>query len=195
MEAGYDYLLLRGRLQRRFFNVSGIFVFVFGAMLLATSGAYYGYAAKAHADLDNLNVTLPNTGAKISAGPGSQGSITESLVDHGQEGVSSLSTPVQSEGQSSSQAEAPAVRGTGAGTGGAAAGSPQGSGAPKVTEGGASTDPVEDPLSVRGGLVGQGVAPEGSLQRLPREKPLIAYDRERQSYHTPPVARMKLGVW
>jgi len=60
MEAGYDYLLLRGRLQRRFFNVSGIFVFVFGAILLATSGAYYGYAAKAHADLDSLNVTLPN---------------------------------------------------------------------------------------------------------------------------------------
>ena len=58
MEAGYDYLLIRGRLQRRFFNFSGIFLFVFGAMLLATSGAYYGYATKARADLNSLNVTL-----------------------------------------------------------------------------------------------------------------------------------------
>ena len=87
MEAGYDYLLLRGRLQRRFFNVSGIFVFVFGAILLATSGAYYGYAAKAHADLDSLNVTLPNPNAKTSVGPGSQGSLTESQIDQAQEGV------------------------------------------------------------------------------------------------------------
>ena len=59
MEAGYDYLLLRGRLQRKFFRYSGIIVFVFGALLLATGGAYYGYAAKARADLDNLNVVLP----------------------------------------------------------------------------------------------------------------------------------------
>ena len=61
MEAGYDYLLLRGRLQRRFFNFPGLFLFVIGAILLATSGTYYGYAAKARADLDSLNVTLPET--------------------------------------------------------------------------------------------------------------------------------------
>ncbi len=59
MEAGYDYLLLRGRLQRKFFRYTGIIIFVFGALLLATGGAYYGYAAKARADLDNLIVTLP----------------------------------------------------------------------------------------------------------------------------------------
>jgi len=59
MEAGYDYLLLRGRLQRRLFKYSGIFVFLFGAVLLAASGAYYGYAANARADLDRLNVTVP----------------------------------------------------------------------------------------------------------------------------------------
>ena len=145
MEAGYDYLLLRGRLQRRFFNVSGIFVFVLGAILLATSGAYYGYAAKAHADLDSLNVTLPNLNAKTSVGPGSQGSLTESQIDQAQEGVYPLSTPVQSEGQSSSQAVAPAVQGTG--TGG---GSAEGSEAPKVAVGGASGDPGEDPVSANG---------------------------------------------
>jgi len=59
MEAGYDYLLLRGRLQRKFFRFTGIIIFFFGALLLATGGAYYGYAAKARADLDNLNVALP----------------------------------------------------------------------------------------------------------------------------------------
>ena len=59
MEAGYDYLLLRGRLQRKLFKYTGIIIFVFGALLLATGGAYYGYAAKARADLDELNVALP----------------------------------------------------------------------------------------------------------------------------------------
>ena len=47
MEAGYDYLLLRGRLRRSLFRYAGIFFFVFGAVLLASGGAYYGYAAKA----------------------------------------------------------------------------------------------------------------------------------------------------
>ena len=58
MEAGYDYLLLRGSPRRSIYKISGIFLFILGAMLLATSGAYYGYAAKARADLDNLNVNL-----------------------------------------------------------------------------------------------------------------------------------------
>ena len=62
MEAGYDYLLLRGRLQRKFVKYTGIVVLVFGALLLATGGAYYGYAAKARADLDDLNVSLPGKG-------------------------------------------------------------------------------------------------------------------------------------
>ena len=61
MEAGFDYLLLRGRPQRRFLNFSGIFLFIFGAMMLASSGAYYSYAAQARADLDTLNVTLPGS--------------------------------------------------------------------------------------------------------------------------------------
>ena len=59
MEAGYDYLLLRGQLQHHLFKYVGIIAFVFGAILLASGGAYYGYAAKARADLNELNVTLP----------------------------------------------------------------------------------------------------------------------------------------
>jgi sortase (surface protein transpeptidase) len=59
MEAGYDYLLLRGRLQRHLFGFSGLFLLIFGALLLAGGGAYYIYAAKARADLEQLNVVLP----------------------------------------------------------------------------------------------------------------------------------------
>ena len=54
MEAGYDYLLLRSAPQQSLFKVSGISLFILGIMLLATGGAYYGYAAKAQSDLDNL---------------------------------------------------------------------------------------------------------------------------------------------
>ena len=59
MEAGYDYLLLRGRFQRKFAKFSGVFLLVLGGLLLASGGAYYGYAAKARANLDELNVSLP----------------------------------------------------------------------------------------------------------------------------------------
>jgi len=72
MEAGYDYLLLRGRLQRKLFKYTGIIIFVFGVMLLAAGGTYYGYATKARADLDRLIVTLPGAGTNtIEAWAGS----------------------------------------------------------------------------------------------------------------------------
>jgi LPXTG-site transpeptidase (sortase) family protein len=61
MEAGYDYLLLRGRLQRHLLGFSGLFLLIFGALLLAGGGAYYAHAAKARADLEQLNVALPET--------------------------------------------------------------------------------------------------------------------------------------
>ena len=56
MQAGYDYLLLRSRLQRRLSRYLGIACISFGLLLLAGGGAYYAYAAKAHSDLDDLNV-------------------------------------------------------------------------------------------------------------------------------------------
>ena len=58
MEAGYDYLLLRGRFQRRIARFTGVFLLVFGVLLLASGGAYYGYAAKARSNLDNLQVSV-----------------------------------------------------------------------------------------------------------------------------------------
>ena len=70
MEAGYDYLLLRRPPRRPLLKFSGLFLFILGAMLLATSGAYYGYAAKAKGDLDKLNVTLPGAISQIPASAG-----------------------------------------------------------------------------------------------------------------------------
>ncbi|PKB83586.1 MAG: hypothetical protein BZY88_01765 [SAR202 cluster bacterium Io17-Chloro-G9] len=66
MEAGYDYLLTRGRLQRRFFNLSGLFVILLGAILLASSGAYYAYAAAARGGLHELNA-YGHTGSQPQA--------------------------------------------------------------------------------------------------------------------------------
>ena len=78
MEAGYDYLLLRKHPRRPLLKFPGLFLFILGAMLLATSGAYYGYAAKAGADLDNLNVTLPSV---ISHMPAAAGLSSPGLSD------------------------------------------------------------------------------------------------------------------
>jgi hypothetical protein len=58
MEAGYDYLFFRGRVQRRFARFTGIFLLAFGFLLLASGGAYYGYSAKAKSDLDGLVAVL-----------------------------------------------------------------------------------------------------------------------------------------
>ena len=58
MEAGYDYLLLRGRPQPNWFRSLGVFILLFGAVLLATSGAYFGYATNARADLKDLNAAV-----------------------------------------------------------------------------------------------------------------------------------------
>jgi sortase (surface protein transpeptidase) len=69
MEIGYDYLLMRSRLQQRFFKTSGIFLVVIGAILLAAGIAYFSYAYKANSDLDELNyaVTVPQTTSETMA--------------------------------------------------------------------------------------------------------------------------------
>ena len=59
MEAGYDYLLLRGGFRQQLAKYAGIGLIALGVMLLASGGAYYGYAAVARADLEDLNATAP----------------------------------------------------------------------------------------------------------------------------------------
>ncbi len=69
MEAGYDYLLIRRRLRKRFYNSSGFFVVALGVMLLAASGAYYGYAAVAKGNLPELNASAqPNPATPLDQG-------------------------------------------------------------------------------------------------------------------------------
>jgi len=71
MEAGYDWLLVRGRWQRRPLRVAGFFLLFLGMLLLAGSGGYFGYAGKARADLDKLNVAVSGI-AGVSPGAGSE---------------------------------------------------------------------------------------------------------------------------
>ncbi len=66
MEAGYDYLLLRGRLQRKLFKYVGIIFFVLGALLLTSGGAYYGYAAKARPSTTRLGPAPTRIAASTS---------------------------------------------------------------------------------------------------------------------------------
>ena len=71
MEAGYDWLLVRGRWQRRPLRVAGFFLLFLGMLLLAGSGGYFGYAGKARADLAKLNVAVSGI-AGVSPGSGSE---------------------------------------------------------------------------------------------------------------------------
>ena len=68
MEAGYDYLHIRGRLQRRVTSTTGIFLLALGVLLLASAGAYYLYATNAKSNLENLSaaITPPRTVDSIS---------------------------------------------------------------------------------------------------------------------------------
>lgn len=79
MEAGYDYLLLRGRLQRRMFGFTAVLLVSLGVLLLAGGGAYYGFVAKARADLADLNASLPSAAST---------SLSGSSIDQDGQGVS-----------------------------------------------------------------------------------------------------------
>ena len=59
MEAGYDYLHIRGRLQRRVTSLTGISLLIVGVLLIASAGAYYLYATNAKSNLDNLSAVIP----------------------------------------------------------------------------------------------------------------------------------------
>ena len=58
MLAGYDYLILRGRLGGFWTRtrVAGAALLIVGGLLLGLGGVYYGYASNARADLGNLQV-------------------------------------------------------------------------------------------------------------------------------------------
>ena len=62
MEVGYDYLLLRSRLQQRFVRASGFFLVITGTVLLGAAIAYYIYAHQARSGLDRLNYSISQQG-------------------------------------------------------------------------------------------------------------------------------------
>ncbi len=74
MEAGYDYLLLRGGFRQQLAKYAGIGLIALGVMLLASGGAYYGYAAVAGAGLENLNAAAPGP---VGPAPGLVAAIGE----------------------------------------------------------------------------------------------------------------------
>ncbi len=67
MEAGYDYMLLRGPRHRQPSTLIGIFLVVLGSMLITTSLAFHSYTDTARADLVNLEATLPVAVSAVQA--------------------------------------------------------------------------------------------------------------------------------
>ena len=60
MEAGYDYLLLRGKGHRHLFGFTALFLVSLGVLLLGGGGAYYAYAAKARVGIIGSSITPGN---------------------------------------------------------------------------------------------------------------------------------------
>lgn len=100
MEAGYDYLLLRGRYRRQVAKYTGICLIVVGALLLASGGAYYGYAEVARADLGDLNASAqePATvGVHPVSEPGSPAlrqPVVETVVETPETSVQASVAPI-----------------------------------------------------------------------------------------------------
>ena len=71
MEAGYDYLLMRSRLQQTFIRTSAILLAITGAILLAAGIAYFVYADRARSGLVDLNyaVAAPQIAPEIISAP------------------------------------------------------------------------------------------------------------------------------
>ena len=71
MKAGYDYLLMRSRLQHTFIRTSAILLAITGAILLAAGIAYFVYADRARSGLVDLNyaVAAPQSAPEIIPAP------------------------------------------------------------------------------------------------------------------------------
>ena len=63
MEAGYDYSLLGGRPRRRNWLFPALAVFIVGAVLLSSAGAYFSFATDAQADQASVEPTGAGQGA------------------------------------------------------------------------------------------------------------------------------------
>jgi LPXTG-site transpeptidase (sortase) family protein len=68
MEVGYDYLLLRSRLQQRLFRASGILLLITGGILLTAGITYLVYAQVARSGLGELEYVVPVVPQTIGEG-------------------------------------------------------------------------------------------------------------------------------
>ena len=89
MLAGYDFMLVRHHFQHHGLKLIGIFVAVFGLLMLTAGGAYYVYAAKAHASLSQLNVYVP-----VSSIDPPMVAVVEPLIDQPASPVEAVSQDV-----------------------------------------------------------------------------------------------------
>ncbi|MEE8176551.1 MAG: sortase, partial [Acidobacteriota bacterium] len=169
MEAGFDYLLLRGRLQRRFFKSSAVLFIFLGIVLLAAGGAYYGYAAKARADLDDLNVTLPGaiTGPGTELGgqdtppaPGDGFVVAPASTPEPTPVVVRTPTPTPTSGPSTPAKTLPGISGTDIGDQGLFPGG-------GLLEGSWGNPLLDEPPSLQQQLLLQGFDIVGPTQRAP----------------------------
>jgi hypothetical protein len=87
MEAGYDYMLLRGPKRRQPNTLTGIFLVILGSMLITTSLTYYSYMDTARADLVNLEATLPGAVSEVQA------SVQDTSPNPGQQVLSKAAWP------------------------------------------------------------------------------------------------------
>ena len=78
MEAGYDYLLLRSKIERHLIRSSAILLLIIGGILLSAGVGYFVYAEVARAGLDKYNYVAATSqgataGAVTSSNPSSEG--------------------------------------------------------------------------------------------------------------------------
>ncbi len=87
MEAGYDYMLLRGPKRRQPNTLTGIFLVILGSMLITTSLAYYSYTDTAWTGLVSLEAALPGAVSEIQA------SVQDTSPNPGQQVLSRTAWP------------------------------------------------------------------------------------------------------
>ena len=87
MEAGYDYMLLRGPKRRQPNTLTGIFLVILGSMLITTSLAYYSDTDTARTGLVNLEAALPGAVSEVQA------SVQDTSPNPGQQVLSKAAWP------------------------------------------------------------------------------------------------------
>ena len=87
MEAGYDYMLLRGPKRRQPNTLTGIFLVILGSMLITTSLAYYSYTDTAWTGLVSLEAALPGAVSEVQA------SVQDTSPNPGQQVLSRTAWP------------------------------------------------------------------------------------------------------